>query len=197
MAFSTTKTLGALFGAACIAATAAPASAGPMSVAPLKDVSLASPVTDVAYRSRNVRSARHVKVRRHYVGHRRYYVRRHNNGFPVAALGLFAGALGAAAYSSSYDDCYYGGCGGYYPSYSYGYGYPAYSYGYAQPRYYGGGRRFVHRGYGGPRFGGGQHFGGPRVAGFRGGMGARPGGGMMRVGGGGGRMGGGGGGRHR
>jgi hypothetical protein len=196
MAFSTRQTIGAVFGAACLTAIAAPVSAGMLSVAPLKDVGLTAPITDVATRTRHV-STRHVTVRRHhvgrrYVGHRRYYYRRHyGSAYPAAALGLFAGVLGAAV-ASSYDDCYYGygygyGCG-YYPSYSYGYGYPySYSYGYARPRYYYGGRRF----HNGGNFVG-HHFNGPRMGGFRGGMVGRPGGGggMMRVGGGGGGRGG-------
>jgi hypothetical protein len=208
MLFSTRNTIGALMGAACLAALAAPASAGTLSVAPLKDVAAgSSQVTDVAYRARHTRTARHVTVRRHYVGHRRYagyrrvYYRRHN-AFPAVALGLFAGALGAAAW----DDCGYGygyggGCG-YYPSYSYGYDYPyTYSYGYAQPRYYRGyrggfaGRGFYRGGYNHGYRGGfvGQRFGGGRIAGVRGGGY----GGGMRVGGGGGGMRGGGGGGHR
>lgn len=194
MAFSTRSHLSMALGAVCLAAVSVPASAGTLSVPPLKDLSVAAPVTDVAYRVRRVSTVRHVRpvtVRRHYVGHRHYYYRRHHSAFPAAAFGLFAGALGAAIASSSYDDCYYPygygyGCNyGYgYPAYSYGYAYPNYSYGYAQPRFFYGGHRF-HRHYGGfyggrhiavggPRFVGGQHFvGGPRAgfSGWRGGHG--------------------------
>src|SRR4051812_47416521 len=149
MALSTTKTIGAVLGAFCLTAIAAPASAGMLSVPPLKDVSLTAPVTDVAYRARHVGGVRHVTVRRHYVGARRYgryvrhghvYYRRYGYGaaFPAAALGLVAGVLGAGAYNNCYDGYGYGygygyGCG-YYPSYGYDYGYP-YAYGY--PAYYG------------------------------------------------------------
>jgi len=182
MAFSIQKTFGAVIGATMLAGLSAPASAGTMSVAPLKTVSLNAPVTDVAYRVHHARGVRHVRnvhVRRHYAGRhyagRHYYYRRHGHAYPAAALGLFAGALGAAIASSSYDNCYYPyygygyGCPYAYPTYSYGYAYPNYGYGYAQPRYYYGGRRFHggyygHRNFVGPRMGG--FHGGPRVAGY-------------------------------
>src|SRR4051794_6381495 len=89
MAFSNQKTIGAVIGATMLAAMSAPASAGTMSVAPAKVVSLNAPVTDVAYRGHHARGVRHVRnvhVRRHYVGHRRYYYRRHGHAYPAAAL---------------------------------------------------------------------------------------------------------------
>lgn len=209
MTITSRQTLGAILGAACLAAVAGPAAAGTLAVASPKQVALNAPVTDVAYRGHHVRGvrharARHVRVRRHYVGHRRYYYRRHYGAGP--ALGLFAGILGTALASNYYYD------GGYYPydwgysypayygygSYGYGYGYPTrYSYGYARPRYVVRGGHWRGGGWGGPRV---AHFGGGRWNG--GGMrvgGGHWGGGGMRVGGGGHFGGGhfGGGGHHR
>lgn len=128
-----------------------PAAAGPLSVAPRADIAPAAATQQVQYR-RGARASRvgvrHRAVRYgrpHYssrYAYRRAYV---NPLFPVAAVGLFAGALGAAiAGPSSYycDPAYYtwnyGGCynrgypaysSGYHPAYGGGY-YPAYAGGY-------------------------------------------------------------------
>lgn len=178
MMFSTRTKLGFVIGAACMVALAVPASAGTLSVAPLKDVGLTNPMIDVAYGApRHARSLRHVTVRRHYVGQRHYYYRRHGSAFPAAALGLFAGALGAAIASNAHGDCYdpYGGYGygcsyGYgHPAYTYGYAYPNDAWGYAQPRYHSGGRR-IHGGYYGQRH---ISVGGPRAVGVHRGGGHR------------------------
>ena len=169
--------LATVLGSALLA-TALPVSAGTITPTPYRDVALSSPLSEVA-----ARRTRQVKARRHYVRGRHYYYRRHNNAFPAAALGLFAGALGAAMANDYYDDGYYSSGYGY-PSYGYGYGYP--SYGYAtpawRPRYYGSRNVYsgpVFRGgYGGGRGGhiGGQigRSGGATFHGVRGGgMGMR------------------------
>lgn len=130
-------------GAAFLCAAALPVSAAPTTIAPTKIVALDSSITPIASR-KPARHARKVVVRRHYTGNR-YYYRRQADGFSVAALGLFAGALGAAIASSSYDDGYYGNP---YPV-TYGYPYGGYG-GYAQPGYnygYYPTGRIVHRGY--------------------------------------------------
>ncbi len=110
---------------------ASPAAAGPLAVTPRADVAPAS-VTQTVQHRRGVRATRagyrHRAVRRHAVhygrpyyrgryAHRRAYV---NPLFPVAALGLFAGALGAAVggpatyyCDPAYYSWGYGGCGGY------------------------------------------------------------------------------------
>jgi hypothetical protein len=136
--------------------TASPAQAGPLAVAPKHSVTPASLTETVQYR-RSARSGR-VGVRQRAVRHRtvraapvyrggRYVYRRSHSGafVPAAVLGLFAGALGAAAigsnyycdpyyytwnYCRGYAPAYYGGYspvvyGGYYPAYRGGY-YPAY-----------------------------------------------------------------------
>ena len=153
------------FGAALLSATALPAFAVSITPVPRYDLVAKSEVTPVAHRRTQARSVRHVTVRRHYVSGRHYYYRRrHASAFPAAAVGLFAGVLGAAIVNDYYDDGYYGYG---YPAYSYGY---PYSYGYAtpssRPRYYGT-RNFysgpIYRGGsggGGLRFSGGQYHGG-------------------------------------
>lgn len=117
------------------------AQAGPLAVAPRQDVAPPALTQDVRYRGR----VRAVTIRPGVRYARGGYYRRgyYNNGFfPAAALGLFAGVLGAASWgaTTAYCDPYYytwNYCGGYYPSYySTGY-YPAYSGGY-YPAYYGG-----------------------------------------------------------
>lgn len=129
--------------------TSTSAQAGPLAVTPKNAVAPGSLTETVQYRrARGVRvgvsrhGVRH--VRRGYYGGGRYVYRRgySNAFFPAAAIGLIAGALGAATYGSPYyyDDpayyswnygggyyypAYYGGYyGGYYPSYG-GY-YPVY-----------------------------------------------------------------------
>ncbi|MFN3892802.1 MAG: hypothetical protein ACK4MV_20585 [Beijerinckiaceae bacterium] len=127
-----------------------PATAGPLAVTPKTEMAVGANVEKARYkRSGRVAVRTHARrgvvryARGGYYGGRRYVYRRGYTSpfFPAAALGLFAGALGAAAYGSPYycDPAYYtwnyGGCGyvGYYPAPAY---YPAY-YG-AYPVYYGG-----------------------------------------------------------
>lgn len=114
------------------------AQAGPLAVAPRQDVAPAALTQDVRYRGH----VRAVTIRPGVRYARGGYYRRgyYNNGFfPAAALGLFAGALGAATWgaTSAYCDPYYytwNYCGGYGGSY-----YPAYYGGGYYPAYYGGG----------------------------------------------------------
>lgn len=158
--------------------TSSPTQAGPLAVAPKANIAINPLVEKTQYR-RGGRVAARGYVRRggvryarggyyggRYYGGRRYVYRRgyYNPFFPVAALGLFAGALGAATYNSSpyycdpayytwnYSDCNPGYYSGYYPAY-----YGGYSGGY-YPAYWGGyypawrGRRVVYRsGYHRPR----------------------------------------------
>ncbi len=126
------------FSSAFLSAT--PASAGPLSITPKANFALPSLSEQVQYR-RAVRQGRVQQVRRYSRGPR-YANRRGVSPFlPAVVFGVFAGALGAAAYGGSYycDPAYYswnysGACRGayqpsYYPAYSGGY-YPAYSGGY-------------------------------------------------------------------
>lgn len=119
------------------ALTTSPAQAGPLAVTPKNAVAPGALTETVQYR-RGVRGARvgvhrggYRTVRRGYWGGGRYVYRRGYNDafFPAAALGLFAGALGAAAYGAPYyDDAYY--------SWNYGYGYYPSYYGGYYPDYY-------------------------------------------------------------
>ena len=157
--------------------TSSSAQAGPLAVAPKQNVVPAALTENVQYR-RRARATR-VGVRRAGIRHRgvrragvRYvrggYRYGHNAFLPAAALGLFAGILGAATYGATAPFCdpyYYTSnyCppygGGYYPAYYGGFGggyYPAYYGGY-YPGYWGGGypvyrsRRVIYRHVRGPR----------------------------------------------
>ena len=162
-----------LLGATFLFALGLPASAGPLSVASGTALATPAPLVDVAYKKKARHAKRHRVVKHRRYAHRRYVRRHYRSGVPAAAFGLFAGALGAAIASNSYDDYYYPYGYGYYPSYSYSYGGGYY------PRYYGGGRgRHVyynrpghyrgvvrHGGFRGGYAGGGRHFGGGHYAG--------------------------------
>lgn len=115
--------------------TSAPAQAGPLSVTPKAQMALTTFTEKTQLRHRRVGAVRY--ARRGY-----YYRGGYGGGWgPGLALGLFAGALGAAAFGGPYygtpyycDPAYYtwnyGGCGySAYPAYYGGY-YPAYYGGY-------------------------------------------------------------------
>lgn len=170
--------------------TSSSAQAGPLAVTPKQTLVPAALTENVQYRRARatrvgVRRAgiRHRGVRRAGVRYvRRGYYRSHNAFLPAAALGLFAGVLGAATYGAAAPFCdpyYYSWnyCppygGGYHPAYYGGGYYPAYYGGY-YPAYYGGyypayrSRRVIYRHVRGPRrVFVHRHVRGPRVVRYR------------------------------
>ncbi|MBX9758919.1 MAG: hypothetical protein K2Y29_09090 [Beijerinckiaceae bacterium] len=159
------------------------AQAGPLSVAPRQDVAPAALTETVQYGRRGVRAVT-IRPGVRYARGGYYYRRGYNNGFfPAAALGLFAGVLGAATWgaTTAYCDPYYytwNYCGGSYPAYYGASYYPAYYGGGYYPAYYGGGyypayypayrtRRVVYRNAYGPRAVYRNAYG-PRVVHYRG-----------------------------